>query len=73
LLIPRLSQFFYFFSLTTIHLVKNRCDGMLVLAKIFLGLRLEWNFFIHEGTILLFYNIPGSIGPLDLSRFGAVL
>jgi hypothetical protein len=43
---------------------------MLVLAKIFLGLRLEWDFFVHEGTILLFYNIPGSIGPVDLSRFG---
>jgi hypothetical protein len=46
---------------------------MLVLAKIFLGLRLDWDFFVYEETILLFYNIPGSIGLLDLSRFGAVL
>ena len=73
LLIPWVSQFFYFPSLNTAHSFENCRDSALIAAKVLLTLRIEWNFLIHEGTVVLFDNISDSICLLYLFRFWAVL
>ena len=55
--------------LTIIQSSKNRCDSALVAPKVFLHLRIKQDFTIDKQTIFLLDDIPGSICPLDLSRF----